>query len=376
CSNIKEIKSKIELIFYDKNRNRCRAVRSISAFQKNHKLETKTTESFLEIEERNGKKRNITTRSGDLAKEIPDLLGVSKPIIEYVIFCHHDDSCWPLGESKILKERFDEIFETTSYNKALESIRSVRKQKFQSINDTQSEVIKLKQIHDKVTEIKNRIIENHEEIIRKNNAIADLTKNVDQINVLKIYCFIEKIKINSLNEKKELISGVQRKIDEFMMINQRLSFEIEECYTNLSSRTESLNKEIEDTKSTEQQVLIKIGKMENELNLKNRDTKNIVSEIDQIHLKLERVQKACAEKNKISLFLSDKNNQIIEINKTDLKVLEGNVESLEIATSELNNDNRKLQADLFENKNNLAICREYESKQSQLKKYETDISTM
>lgn len=47
--------------------------------------------------------------------EIPALLGVSKSVLENVIFCHQEDSYWPLAEPAALKKKFDDIFEATRY---------------------------------------------------------------------------------------------------------------------------------------------------------------------------------------------------------------------------------------------------------------------
>lgn len=47
--------------------------------------------------------------------EIPQLLGVSKAVLENVIFCHQEDSYWPLSEPSLLKKKFDDIFEATRF---------------------------------------------------------------------------------------------------------------------------------------------------------------------------------------------------------------------------------------------------------------------
>lgn len=39
--------------------------------------------------------------------------GVSKAILENVIFCHQEESNWPLSEPTPLKKKFDDIFEAT-----------------------------------------------------------------------------------------------------------------------------------------------------------------------------------------------------------------------------------------------------------------------
>eukprot|EP00171_Calliarthron_tuberculosum_P015240 IDg15240t1 len=52
---------------------------------------------------------------------------VSKPILNNVIFVHQEESLWPLGDPKRLKEKFDDIFAATRYTKALDEIRKFRK---------------------------------------------------------------------------------------------------------------------------------------------------------------------------------------------------------------------------------------------------------
>jgi DNA repair protein RAD50 len=79
-------------------------------------------------------------RCADLDKEIPELMGVSKPILENVIFCHQEEryfilphsayyvSNWPLSDPATLKKKFDEIFAATRYTKALEAIKKEKKE--------------------------------------------------------------------------------------------------------------------------------------------------------------------------------------------------------------------------------------------------------
>jgi DNA repair protein RAD50 len=55
----------------------------------------------------------ISTKCAEMDEEIPNLLGVSKAVLENVIFCHQEDSYWPLAEPAALKKKFDDIFEAT-----------------------------------------------------------------------------------------------------------------------------------------------------------------------------------------------------------------------------------------------------------------------
>ena len=78
-----------------------------------------------------------------------DHLGVSKAILNHVIFCHQEEATWlfhcshqsehcphvylhmsrPLSEGKALKQKFDEIFASTRYSKALDAILKLQKEK-------------------------------------------------------------------------------------------------------------------------------------------------------------------------------------------------------------------------------------------------------
>lgn len=50
---------------------------------------------------------------------MPSLMGVSKAILENVIFVHQEDSNWPLAEGQVLKKKFDDIFAATKYTKVI-----------------------------------------------------------------------------------------------------------------------------------------------------------------------------------------------------------------------------------------------------------------
>lgn len=51
------------------------------------------------------------------------LLGVSKAILENVVFCHQEESSWPLQEGAVLKKKFDDIFDSTRYSKVRKEIQ-------------------------------------------------------------------------------------------------------------------------------------------------------------------------------------------------------------------------------------------------------------
>ncbi|KAH9179304.1 P-loop containing nucleoside triphosphate hydrolase protein [Lactarius sanguifluus] len=133
-ANEKEVKAQVKLRFYAANGQRMLAVRNLSVtMKKTAGMTMKTLESILALDngntEKSGKRAVISTKCAEMDIEIPHLLGVSKAVLENVIFCHQEDSYWPLSEASILKKKFDDIFEATRYTKALDSIKALRKER-------------------------------------------------------------------------------------------------------------------------------------------------------------------------------------------------------------------------------------------------------
>ncbi|KAN0123479.1 P-loop containing nucleoside triphosphate hydrolase protein [Russula decolorans] len=133
-ANEKEVKAQVKLRFRAADGRRILATRNLSVtLKKTAGMTMKTLESILAIDNENGnnsgKRAAISTKCAEMDVEIPKLMGVSKAVLENVIFCHQEDSYWPLSEASVLKKKFDDIFEATKYTKALDSIKALRKER-------------------------------------------------------------------------------------------------------------------------------------------------------------------------------------------------------------------------------------------------------
>ncbi|KZV65287.1 hypothetical protein PENSPDRAFT_655878 [Peniophora sp. CONT] len=131
-ANEKEVKAQVKLRFVAANGNKMLAVRNLSVtVKKNGAMTMKTLESILGLADANlekgGKRGVISTKCAEMDNEIPHLLGVSRAVLDNVIFCHQEESYWPLSEPSTLKKKFDDIFEATKYTKALDNIKTLRK---------------------------------------------------------------------------------------------------------------------------------------------------------------------------------------------------------------------------------------------------------
>lgn len=100
--------------------------RSLQLTVKKATRQQKTLEGQL-LMVKDGERTAISSRVAELDQIMPQYLGVSKAILDSVIFCHQDESLWPMSEPSVLKKKFDEIFEALKYTKAIDNIKILRK---------------------------------------------------------------------------------------------------------------------------------------------------------------------------------------------------------------------------------------------------------
>ncbi|KAI4648638.1 uncharacterized protein J4E78_008701 [Alternaria triticimaculans] len=124
--NEKDGVAQVKLSFRSTSGVRMVATRSMQITVKKTTRSQKTLEGSL-LMIKDGEKHSISTRVAELDQIIPQYLGVSKAILENVIFCHQEDSLWPLSDATTLKKKFDEIFEALKYTKAIDNIKKIRK---------------------------------------------------------------------------------------------------------------------------------------------------------------------------------------------------------------------------------------------------------
>ena len=106
-------------------------VRSMQLTQRKTTATFKQMDGVIRANDAAGERTSYTHKCGELDKTVPMLIGVSKAVLESVIFCHQEESSWPLQEGAVLKKKFDDIFAATQYTKALEEIRKFKNQKKQ-----------------------------------------------------------------------------------------------------------------------------------------------------------------------------------------------------------------------------------------------------
>lgn len=78
--------------------------------------------------------KSISGKCADMQGTFRRLMGVSKAVLENVIFCHQDEALWPFSDQVNLKKIFDEIFETAKISKILTELRQSQKKYKQAVD--------------------------------------------------------------------------------------------------------------------------------------------------------------------------------------------------------------------------------------------------
>lgn len=392
-----ETKAQIKLAFQNTKRVNMILSKSLIAIKnpRTNQISFKTKENQL-MAIHHGEKQTISSKVADIENLIPYHLGVSKSILNYVIFCHQDESLWPISESSILKKKFDEIFDSSKFIKILDSIKLITKEinnDVKLINNNvehfKNDKIKFENKINLINLLKSQINNNKEIMIKKNLKIDEINSNLqilytsnqdyeriifkmesleqDKKNMIKN---IENLKLTTklINKPKELL------LNELNNFTDLLSNQMNQC----SKLQDSINlklKNIEIESNNLNNLLIKNGnlkslkdkndlninsrnemieKFSNQLNLKNNLNKN---EFDLnlnnklIFLKNQQNEKINYFNNLInnlmnlindSKLIIIKESQHIEYKNQDYKTLKNKINELELRFNNISNNQSKL----------------------------------
>ncbi|XP_006647285.1 DNA repair protein RAD50 isoform X1 [Oryza brachyantha] len=177
-----ETKGQIKLRFKTATGKDVVCIRSFQLTQKASKMEFKAIESVLQtINPHTGEKVCLSYRCADMDREIPALMGVSKAILENVIFVHQDESNWPLQDPSTLKKKFDDIFSATRYTKALEVIKKLHKDQAQEIKTFRLKLENLQTLKDQAYRLRDNIAQDQEKSDALKIQMEELRTNIQGV---------------------------------------------------------------------------------------------------------------------------------------------------------------------------------------------------
>uniref|UniRef100_A0A915KT73 DNA repair protein RAD50 n=1 Tax=Romanomermis culicivorax TaxID=13658 RepID=A0A915KT73_ROMCU len=342
-NNASEVKGQIKLKVTNAKGDTVVLTRSLLVTQKKTKSEFKTLEGVVQLIPQKGEQLSLSGKCVDIEREAILALGVSKSILNNVIFCHQEDSNWPLSEAKIVKSRFDDIFNATIYIKGMESMRTLQKLQNNEINNMK-ENLKFykedKEEAEKLTKelknLKSKINDNEEIIDKLKSQMEPMENQINHImeldkkyNALKSVLSAEQYEKRSLEEQ---IENLRSKISKFyegdcQKLRQELNNFQKVCdqkramKIRLEDSKRDFDREIEDLNKSKNRKIIEKGKIEAEIcNFKSK----IAEKSKMIKMLSEKLDLKYSDDDKESL------NQIDRA----LKKLKAEIESKKIEFAE------------------------------------------
>ncbi|XP_042426943.1 DNA repair protein RAD50-like [Zingiber officinale] len=256
-----ETKGQIKLRFKTAAAKDVVCIRSFQLTQKTSKMEFKAIESVLQtINPHTGEKVCLSYRCADMDREIPALMGVSKAVLENVIFVHQDESSWPLQDPSTLKKKFDDIFSATRYTKALEAIKKLHKDQAQEIKTYKLKLENLQTLKDAAYKLRENIAQDQEKSESLKAQIKELERTIEGVE-------------NNILHAETTVKELRKLQDQISMKTTARStlYKLQQTqYAALAEENEDTDEELKEWQSKfEERITLletKINKLEREMN--------------------------------------------------------------------------------------------------------------
>lgn len=180
------VNAEIKLGFISVDNKLMTVTRSMQLTRKRTGRLTTSTNTFKTLEGQlavhaKGRKTSISTKNAELDTRVPQYLGASKAVLEYVIFCHQEDSLWPLSEASVLKKRFDEIFEASKFTKVLDNLKVITKDMATDIKLLEQSVLHANLDKKRAGKIRDKVLESRAKVEQYNAEIAELNMEIEAL---------------------------------------------------------------------------------------------------------------------------------------------------------------------------------------------------
>ncbi|OTA64043.1 hypothetical protein K449DRAFT_380986 [Hypoxylon sp. EC38] len=213
----REVRAQVKLKFQVLPETTYVVTRNLQLTVKKTTRSQKTLEGTL-VTDYMGDKDTTSSKRVNLDTEVPAILGAAPAILDAVIFCHQDESLWPMSEPAALKKRFDEIFEAMKYTKAIENLKMLKKRQGEQLQKLKIQESQEKINKEKADKCQKRCIALEQEIeaLKVKFAATEKEKKVADESAVEMHqqanSFLDIV--NNLNSNKRELSYLQQKLEE------------------------------------------------------------------------------------------------------------------------------------------------------------------
>ena len=202
----------------------------------------------------------------DINAEVPILMGVSKAILENVVFVHQEDSNWPLGEGGV-EEEIDDIFSATKYTKALEHIRKLRVEQVGEIKDAKAKCEMLRVRKDHAVKLTATRDDNEQKARALEAQIASVDENIEKA-------------MKSVEDMTGALAGARRLAEEKLSVDSKLSAVKAENERKVKRIDNVYTESLEELESLREQFTAKFATMKEELAQLHSEVKDLHMQTD------------------------------------------------------------------------------------------------
>lgn len=202
-----------------------------------------STDFTVGVKSKDGKEGEMNQPHANMSKMVPDLMGVSKAVLSHVIFCHQEQSNWPLSESKELKERFDEIFAATKYSTALEQIKKLVKESAAKVREYQLALAELSGKKEALQRLRNMLEDANAERATQMQKRGELQEIIQQLQLQKgnqnsSVSKIQKLQLQ-IESHSEKVAFYQNELEKFQRQDISILHDSDDDLLSIKSRLEA-----------------------------------------------------------------------------------------------------------------------------------------
>ncbi|VDO08335.1 unnamed protein product [Rodentolepis nana] len=353
-----EVKAKVALKVKDVRNCSMVAARNLVATQRGTAKapSLKTLDGAIKRVNPDGTVTSRSLRVGEMDAEMVNSLGASKAVFENVVFCHQEDSNWPLQEAKSVKERFDDLFASSRYVKALDALRKSRTDLEAKAREYRAELKHLTRSKDEANQVRHRKADRERDLEGKMEELSRVDQELDPI-CAQLTLYRKKYKeLVEYQATSKSLSDQKRNLEEGLKeLNNKITKKFE-------GSDEELNEAIE--KADEQLAEWQRSLIRNETNLKeiqsfvkaNDQTKHeLVISRTRLDIEVQRLDEALKKRNEVIgnlavtmelTDIADKFANERELSNSDVETVKRHLEdAVKISESHLNKAKGALESD-------------------------------
>jgi len=292
--------------------------RSMEASQKLKTIQIKTLDSTITDRTDPSKPVMISSKCADVNNEMMNCLGVTKAILNFVIFCHQEESNWPLEEGGRVKDRFDEIFNSAKYQKCLKNIKDVRKKEMDKAKLEKNDMEHFKGDKQYADTKKKELLRKEDELNRFESQVEEIGKEMSPLRE----------RYNAVLEEEKGFGSIQQKKAEAETSRKHSLEEI--------AQIERLLKEVISEDVSNEEMEAKKHSLATETEAKIRQQEDYEGKIEEVNRSLASAEKAL-QKNAAQIGKSVSDKDVHDKNKKEKsKLVEQVSEELEIFDEDSN----------------------------------------